>query len=128
MKRTTHSDIGQIGERATAALYKKQGFELVCMNYRKPFGEIDVIVRDSNILVFVEVKSVSCRTLEDGYGGYNPGERIHTKKQQRLRKTIATFLSESDFHIKEWRFDVAFALVGTSERKVRIERIENVIL
>lgn len=128
MKRATHSDIGQIGERATAALYKKQGFELVCMNYRKPFGEIDVIVRDSNILIFIEVKSVSCRTFEDGYGGYNPGERIHAKKQGRLRKTITAFLSECDFHVAEWRFDIALALVNTSERKVRIERIENVIL
>lgn len=129
MSDLTHLDIGQIGEKATAEYYKKQGYKVVATNYRKTFGEIDVVAQRADRIVFVEVKSVSCVTFEDvSRDTFNPAENIHYKKQLRLRKTIAAFLDENSKGVTNWRFDVAIVQVNTKLRRSRIEIIEDVVL
>ena len=129
MGQTTRYDIGQIGERATCEFYKKLGYSLVTMNYRKRIGEIDVIVKKNNLLVFVEVKSVSCETfVSEEYRDRNPAENIHLKKQVRLRKTIAIFLEEYAPHNVSWRFDVAIVQVNTALKTARVETLTDIIL
>lgn len=129
MQKLSHLDIGQIGEEATAKHYKKQGYKIVAMNYRKTFGEIDVIAQKADMLVFVEVKSVSCVTFDSvSRDTFNPAENIHYKKQARLRKTIAAFLSENPKKSSSWRFDVAIVQVNTELRRSRMEIVEDVIL
>jgi putative endonuclease len=129
MESKSHLDIGQIGEKATLEFYKKQGFKLIEMNYWKPFGEIDVIVKREGVIVFVEVKSLSCIEFnETDELRVNPAENIHPKKKERLRKTIQAFLGEQGTSGAEWRFDVAIVQVNTRERIARVECIEDCIL
>lgn len=112
-----------------AQFYKKQGYLLITMNYRKRSGEVDVIVEKNNVLVFVEVKSVSCETFtSEEERDRNPAENIHPKKQSRLRKTISIFLKEHGRGALLWRFDVAIAQVNMRQRMVRVETLTDVIL
>lgn len=128
MNGLTHLDIGQIGERATVEYYKRRGFDLVDQNYWKPYGEIDVVMRDKDELIFVEVKSVSCVTFEDSIGlEVNPAENVHEKKRARLRKVIMAFLEEKGGY-DDWRFDVAVVQVNVRSKLSRVEVIEDVIL
>lgn len=99
------------------------------MNYRKRSGEIDVIVEKNKFLVFVEVKSVSCETFDsEAYRDRNPAENIHSKKQAKLRKTIAIFLEEYAVGSVSWRFDIATVQVHTALRTARVETLADVIL
>lgn len=129
MGRVTSHTIGQIGERATAQFYRERGYSLVATNYQKRSGEIDVILEKDNLLVFVEVKSVSCETFTPEEGrGRNPAENIHQKKQARLRKTIAIFLEEYTTGALSWRFDIAIVQVNIKLRTARVETLTDVIL
>jgi len=125
----SHLDIGQIGEKATAEYYKKRGYSLVTMNFSRPFGELDVIVKGKGKLIFIEVKSVSCVAFSNFIDlSINPAENIHTQKRARLRKAVSAFLKENNIPSESWQFDVALVQVNTREKRARVELIEDVIL
>ncbi len=78
--------IGDLGEKLALEYLQNKGLKLVRKQYRSRFGECDLIMRDKDVLVFVEVRyrksSVFCL----------PEETINYKKQQRLLKTAEYFL------------------------------------
>lgn len=129
MKAYSHLDIGQIGERAAAEYYKRRGFKLLAKNYWKPFGEVDIILKHRGIVVFVEVKSVSCETFTERVGEeFNQAENVHQKKRARLRKVVSAYLKDHSEHGSNWRFDLALVQVNTRTRRARVEVLEDVII
>ncbi|MGI6168876.1 MAG: YraN family protein [Christensenellales bacterium] len=80
---------GKIGEDAAAHYLEQNGYELVERNYRSVAGEIDIIARKGEKVVFVEVKARS----SSRFG--SPGEAVDARKQQRIRQAALCFLSEA---------------------------------
>jgi putative endonuclease len=78
---------GAYGERVAAAFLRPQGYKLLYRNYRTERGEIDLICRHDNVLVFVEVRT---RSRED-FG--RPVETIGTAKQEALRYAAQRYLA-----------------------------------
>jgi putative endonuclease len=102
-----HQRLGSRGEALAAAWYRAAGYEVVARNWRCRAGEIDLVVRRGDELVFCEVKS---RT-SDRFGV--PAEAITTAKQQRMRVLAAHFLAESGTGGGcRVRFDVASVVDG----------------
>lgn len=95
---------GRHGEDMAAELLVDKGFRIVERNYRFGRGEIDIIARDKDTLVFVEVK---CRnTLE-----YGPPEYCITEsKIHQIRKVAACYLYERSIRDTDCRFDVVTIL------------------
>lgn len=91
--------VGNIGEKMALAYLRKQGYELVKKNYRCPYGEIDIIARHQNTLVFIEVKYR--RSTAYGY----PMEAVNGYKQQKIYKTALWFISSEQIE-GAFRFDV----------------------
>jgi len=92
-------DKGLAGENQAVQYLEKQGMELVRKRYRVPGGEIDVVMREGDTLVFVEVKL-------RGTGASGEGLMAVTrKKQRRIVKTALYYLAEHD-HDGPIRFDV----------------------
>jgi len=92
----------QQGEEAEAACYhylKSQGLKLVEKNFNSRFGEIDIIMLDKAMLVFVEVRF----RKNNQFGGAL--ESITPSKQNKLRKTAELYLQKNTQH-KNARFDV----------------------
>jgi putative endonuclease len=93
------SQRGESAERHAEDFLQARGLQVVARNYRKPFGEIDLIAREGPTLVFVEVRKRSHRAFADG------AESIDRRKLQRLRRTAEAFLQQ-----QRWsgpvRFDV----------------------
>lgn len=106
------SVLGRSGEDAAVSLYENLGFEIVARNYRCASGEIDVIATDGDVLVFCEVK-----TRRTAYWG-EPSEAVGFKKQQRLRRLAAGWLSEKGGCRLPVRFDVVSILAGDDGLKV----------
>ncbi len=93
-------DKGSRGEEEALGYLKKRGYTVLELNYRCPFGEIDIIARDGKTLVFVEVKSRTSRHYGD------PELSVDWKKQRKLSKTALHYLGKYNLHNREARFDV----------------------
>ncbi len=93
--------IGQNAERQAEIFLQRRGLKLLERNYRSRFGEIDLIMRERDALIFVEVRS---RQLNN-FG--TPAITITYQKQQKLLKTAQIYLQRHDLGEKiSCRFDV----------------------
>jgi putative endonuclease len=101
--------LGASGEQLAAEWYEANGYEVVVRNWRCRDGEIDLVLRRRDELVFCEVKTRS----SDAFGV--PAEAVTPTKQRRLRVLAARYLSESTFRPADIRFDVAAVLAGEVE-------------
>lgn len=115
--RNSKQTLGREGERVAESYLIDKGYRLVERNYRCPAGELDLIVLDRRVIVFVEVKSRS----HARFG--TPLESVPLRKQQTMIKTALFFLSQKRLHHRDARFDV----VGISWRGDQpvVEHIEN---
>ena len=82
----TTAEIGTYGEKVAAAFLRKRGYRILTRNYRTLEGEIDLICRCRDLLVFVEVRT---RATTD-FG--RPAETIDTRKQEALRRTARRYM------------------------------------
>lgn len=82
----TQSGLGARGEEAARAYLAKLGYAILVRNYRVPSGEIDIVAKDGNELVFVEVKTR--KSLKYGY----PEEAVSFAKEQRIARAIRHYL------------------------------------
>jgi len=93
--------LGNLAEQRACQFLQAQGLELITQNYRTKCGEIDLIMRDSEEIVFVEVRS----RAKNDYG--TPIESINKNKQQKMIKTSLIFLQQRNWLDKvNCRFDV----------------------
>ena len=92
--------LGRWGEDIAAKYLIEQGMEILDRNWRTPTGEIDIIARDVNALVFFEVKTR--RSLVFGSGV----EAVIGIKARRLRRLAAAWLAQHGTQGREVRFDV----------------------
>lgn len=92
---------GFISEQQACNFLKAKGLRLITNNYRCPCGEIDLIMQDNNVLVFIEVR---LRSHMD-YG--SALESIDSRKQQKLLKSATHYLQQHNLIDKiDCRFDV----------------------
>lgn len=97
---TTTKQLGFLAEEFVAQKLVQQGFTIVERNYKKMFGEIDVIARKKDLFVFVEVKM---RTRAQ----FDPTLVIIPSKQKKIIAVAKEFIVIHDIHDKLCRFDVA---------------------
>jgi len=83
---TAVAEIGSYGERVAAAFVRRNGYRVLTRNFASERGEIDLICRDGDTLVFVEVRS---RTGEQ-FG--RPAESIDARKVEAVRATAQDYL------------------------------------
>ncbi|MGM9662200.1 MAG: YraN family protein [Oscillospiraceae bacterium] len=116
----TARELGLFGEAETAEYLRRKGYTLLAHSYRCRFGEIDLIARKDGMLCFVEVK------LRSGLGHGLPREFVDARKQERLRRTAAWYLSEKELDCPA-RFDVAEVYIEGKDapRVTRLHYIEN---
>ncbi len=108
---------GKFGEDLAVRYLKKKGYQVLCRNYRTRFGEIDIIAKDADTIVFVEVKSR--RTSTFGH----PKDSITHSKQKKISKTALYYLKTNDQSNCRARFDVV--TVNSADKKIDVEIIKN---
>jgi len=117
-KRADGRDRGASGEDAAASHLKARGFKVLDRNWRFRQWELDLVCRDRDTVVFVEVK-----TRRAGAMGA-PGEALTRKKQARLIKAASHYLTEHGLWDEPCRFDLA-SVTDTGEA-LDVEIEENV--
>jgi putative endonuclease len=110
--------LGADAERAACRHLKRRGLSVVARNYRALRGELDIICRDGEAWVFVEVKARS----SDRFGG--PEWAVPPSKRRQVAKLARHYLSERGLYGEvPCRFDVVLVDAGT--RPFRLTHIEN---
>lgn len=121
MTEINKKDSGKDGEEIAAKYLLKKGFEILKRNYRFSHGEIDIIAKDGDTLVFVEVKTR--KNLEYG----EPEYAITKKKIQQLKKIAELYLFDKQIEEADCRFDVIAIILG-SENNPQITHYENAFM
>lgn len=114
-------ETGILGEKLAREFLEKRGYRVIETNYRCPEGEIDIIARHGETLVFIEVRTKSSRRFG------SPEESITPIKAERL-KTVAAHYGQNHSHLPAlWRIDVVAVEIGRNGQASRIEIIENAV-
>ncbi|MBM3131596.1 MAG: YraN family protein [Chloroflexi bacterium] len=112
--------LGDSGERIARVFLEKNGYRILETNYRSSIGEIDIVARDGDTLVFVEV-----RTRRGGNLG-TPEESVTEAKRAKLIDLAHTYLQEHDHPTDLWRIDMVAIEIDTNGKILRTELIKNV--
>jgi putative endonuclease len=108
---------GKESESTAVKHLKKQGYKIIEQNYRTKLGEIDIIAKEKNTIVFVEVKS----RKSDSYG--NPKYALTPKKMRKISMVALYFLKITNQSGAKARFDVVS--ITSREKNPEIEIIKN---
>ncbi|MBI5450554.1 MAG: YraN family protein [Gammaproteobacteria bacterium] len=111
---------GQQGEQLARSYLLRQGLRFITSNYRSRRGEIDLIMRDGNALVFIEVRY---RRPSSFGGGL---DSISLRKQRRLIAAALHYLQSLPGNPPACRFDI-IAIDGERPEDGRITWLQNVI-
>ncbi len=114
-------ETGIRGEKLAKDFLKKRGYRILETNYRCPEGEIDIIARHKDSLVFIEVRTKT--SLEFG----SPEESITPAKRERLRTTASRYRQTHNDLPLLWRIDVVAVELNQKGKLTRIELIENAV-
>ncbi|RBY96709.1 YraN family protein [Blastococcus sp. TF02-8] len=99
------SELGATGEHIAVAFLTDAGLRVLDRNWRCREGEIDLVARDGDALVFCEVKT------RRGLGYGHPVEAVTPAKRRRIRLLAQRWLAAHDEHAPDVRFDVVGVLV-----------------
>jgi putative endonuclease len=112
---------GILGENLAKDFLKKRGYRILEANYRCPQGEIDLVARHKDYLVFIEVRTK--RSQEFG----TPEESITLTKKERLR-AVASHYQQTHSNLPQlWRIDVVAIELDRKGKPSRMELIENAV-
>lgn len=111
--------LGEAGEEIAVEYLTKKGYQIVEQNYRCRNGEIDVIAKDQDMIVFVEVKTR--RSLRFGI----PQAAVTHKKQVQISTVALNYLYEKDALNSSCRFDVVAITLPPASEKLNVVHIKN---
>ncbi len=113
-KKDPRKATGQAGEEAAARYLEQQGYTILERNFRLRIGEVDIIARDGEYLVFIEVKTR--RSKKFG----SPFEAVDVRKQQQIMKVATAYVQGREIAV---RFDVV--AVHLNGQTVQVELLKN---
>lgn len=93
-------DLGRQGEQMAEQFLCARGYEIIVRNYRCTYGEVDLVARDRDTLVFVEVRTQS----GSSFGG--PLESVTRRKQRQIAKAALHYVVRHRVENQALRFDV----------------------
>ena len=113
------TELGRWGEKQAIRRLKRAGYRIIRRNVVSRVGEIDIVARDDDVLVFIEVKT---RT-SDEFGG--PLEAVGPAKRRKLVQLARTYLSQQKIPECPCRFDVVGVTRIEGKKKPDIELVKH---
>lgn len=126
---TLKQKIGQKGEDLACLYLKTKGYQIIDRNYRKKWGEIDIVTKKSNNLYFFEVKTMTViqESVIREIDVYLPEDNIHRNKLKRLFRTIESYLLEKKINDEmDWQLDVISVYLDKEGRELKLEHLRDV--
>jgi putative endonuclease len=116
---TTRTILGLEAEATVATYLQERGYRVLERNWRRPWGELDVIAEKAGVIHFVEVKA-----SRNHVAGFEPFLRANSLKMTKVKRTARTWLAAHQRNPNtEWQMDVASVIMSPTPQ---IELFENV--
>lgn len=123
-------EVGRLGEEMAAQFLKKKGFKILERNYRRQWGEIDIIAEKGDSVRFVEVKAVSRESMANDVSretsGYRPEERVNPSKLRKVARTAESYMAERGDE-RDFQIDVVGVFLDLKTRRARCRLFEQVL-
>ena len=110
--------VGRWGEETAVKFLSQHGYEILDRNTRTPYGEIDIIAKQGEVTVFVEVKTLSSSK------NFFPEQNVTTRKREHMLACAECYAAENA--IEHWQIDV-IAIEGKLGMEPKILHFENAI-
>jgi putative endonuclease len=110
--------IGKWGEDAVAAYLAERGYEVIARNARTPYGEIDIVARQADVTIFVEVKTRTSNKMG------LPEDSVNARKQAHMLACAEHYAMENA--LEHWQIDVV-AVEGKIGLEPKITHFESAI-
>lgn len=117
--KTYNKETGRIGEELARNFLKRKGYEIVKNNFSTRFGEIDLICKDRDTTVFVEVKT-KC-----GVDFGTPEEMYTRGKAERVKRMASVYLEGKETNC---RIDMVAIVLGDNNKTERLTHYPNVVM
>ena len=142
--------IGSLGEDLVVKFLMKRGYTILDRNFRKPWGELDIVAQKKKTIHFVEVKSSSQELQRSDVSSetkqserikalmyvkqhlpkdrFTPEDRVGQQKSLRLSRIIGTYLKAK--HVSDetnWQFDLATVLIDGEKKIAKVNFIDGFI-
>ena len=111
--------VGKWGEETAVEYLKQKGYEIVEQNVRTPYGEIDIVARQGDITIFIEVKARTSNKMG------LPEESITARKREHMVACAEHYAAEHE--IDHWQIDV-ISIEGKPELTPKVTYFENAII
>lgn len=122
------NNLGGQGEKIAADYLKNKGYKIIEMNYQNSFGkrlgEIDIIAKEKETFVFVEVKTRDWQK----YSQTLPEENITSAKMHKLAKIANQYLYKNKILGADYRFDAISVWLNWETRQARVKHLESIYL
>lgn len=115
----TTKEIGDFGEGIACDYLEKKNIKIIKRNYHCRAGEIDIIARDGDCLVFCEVKT----RKSSEFGA--PSEFVDFRKQEKIMKTALYYTMRDDIEMRFDVIEVFYAQKGDAKIVTKVNHIEN---
>lgn len=112
------TELGKLGEEQAYHFLKEKGFKILDRNFHAKGGEIDIVARSGELIVFVEVKT----RISTDYA--RPEEAVGHRKRGSLKAAARHYIHEHPLRANEYRFDVIAVTMNESQRP-KLEWIQN---
>ena len=121
-------EIGRMGEDIAVLYLQRKGFKVIERNFRKPWGEIDIVAEKDGEVRFVEVKAVSRDTLPNVTRemDYRPEEMVQPSKLRKLARTANLYM-EQKRDKREFQIDVVGVILHERSRTARCRLFEQAL-
>lgn len=116
MPKTHNQKIGKWGEQAAVETLRSRGYEVIGRNVRTPYGEIDIVAKQGDTIIFVEVKTRTSNTMG------LPEESITPRKREHMITCAEHYAAEHE--IDHWQIDVV-SVEGKPGSTPKITHFEN---
>lgn len=115
------SALGACAEDEACRFLRRQGFQILCRNRVNAIGELDIVAREGDTIVFVEVRSRSVGSP------VSPAQGLTRRKQQRLVRCAELFLRQHRLRCTDHRIDVVAVEIAADGRPTVIEHLRSAI-
>lgn len=115
-----NKEIGQFGEEEVCKYLDKNNYNIICRNFLSRNGEIDIIAKDKDEYVFIEVKT----RMSKKYG--NPVEAVNYNKRKHILSSAKYYIFKNSLENKNIRFDIIEVYIN--KKDILINHIKNVFI
>ena len=114
MSSDRRQSLGELGETLACEELRRRGYAILERRYRTRYGEIDIVARHGDVLVFVEVKA----RVGEAFG--SGAEAVTGFKQRRVARMAADFLTRRRLQDRPCRFAVVSVAVGGERPRIEV--------